>query len=83
MSRSKAQAIRQPLDRLKGQPQEREHSDGVSRHAGPTAPGEGFNMSCAKDRYPEGRDAFGSVTPAKAGGIEPGPAQRTRPPSGQ
>jgi len=46
MGGSLAETIRQPRDRTKGQPQERQHSAGHSgvsvRDAGPTAPGEGY-----------------------------------------
>ena len=46
-----AETTRHPRDRLKGQPQERQHSAAVRRDAGPTAPGEGDRPSCARDRY--------------------------------
>lgn len=52
MGGSAAETIRQPRDRLTGQPQERQHSAAVFRRdAGPTAPGEGFISSCARDRH--------------------------------
>jgi hypothetical protein len=41
MGGSAAETIRQPRDRLRGQPQERQHSAAARRDAGPTAPGEG------------------------------------------
>jgi len=40
----RSDAIRQPGDRLKGQPQERQHS-AAKRDAGPTAPGAGHNIA--------------------------------------
>jgi hypothetical protein len=56
MGRSAAQDIRRRLDRLKGQPQERQHSAAVRRDAGPIAPGEAFRISCARDESSKGRD---------------------------
>jgi len=48
ISRSAATATRRRRDRLKGQPQERQHSAAVRRDAGPTAPGEVFISSRAR-----------------------------------
>jgi hypothetical protein len=48
------ETIRQPRDRLKGQPQERQHSAAERRDAGPTAPGEGYVIMCAMGSKPEG-----------------------------
>ena len=42
---ARAETIRQPRDRLKGQPQERKHSAASWRDAGPTAPGKGCHCS--------------------------------------
>ena len=50
MGESAAETVRQLRDRLKGQPQERQHSAAVRRDAGPTASGEGCKISCARDR---------------------------------
>ena len=74
MSRSAAQAIRQPRDRLKGHPQERQHSalslvSESTGDAGPSAPGRGDQYPLARgDGRPEGprpgipvRDARGSA----------------------
>src|ERR1700730_13889214 len=58
ISRSAATATRRRRDRLKGQPQERQHSAAVRRDAGPTAPGEVFISSCARDCHPQGRDRW-------------------------
>ena len=58
ISRSAATATRRHRDRLKGQPQERQHSAAVRRDAGPTAPGELFISSCVRDCRPEGRDRW-------------------------
>jgi len=58
ISRSAATAARRRRDRLKGQPQERQHSAAVRRDAGPTAPGEVFIRSCARDCHPQGRDRW-------------------------
>jgi hypothetical protein len=41
MDGAPAETIRQPRDRLKGQPQEHQHSAASWRDAGPTAPGKG------------------------------------------
>jgi len=83
--RSEAETTRRRRDRLKGQPHERQHSAAVRRDAGPTAPGEAFDITCARDRHrmaetrhPAFRDLRGSVTPAKAGGVEPDGQSRTR-----
>lgn len=59
---------RQPRDRLIGQPQEREHSDGVSRHAGLTASGEGCRFR-REEWKPDGRE------PQGLGSRQPGPAK--------
>src|SRR5580704_8370677 len=50
VGRSEAEDIRRRRDRLKGHPQELQHSAAVRREAGSSAPGEAFNISCAKDR---------------------------------
>jgi hypothetical protein len=54
MGGSAAETIRQPRDRLKGQPRERQHSAATWRDAGPTAPGEGFRV-VRQGWKPEGR----------------------------
>jgi hypothetical protein len=58
ISRSAATATRRRRDRLKGQPQERQHSAAVRRDAGPTAPGEAFIIPSARDCHPQGRDPW-------------------------
>ena len=55
ISRSEAQTIRRRRDRLKGQPQQRQHSAAIRRDAGPTAPGEAFDTR-ARDGSPQGRN---------------------------
>ncbi len=50
--RSEAETIRRRRDRLEWQPQERQHSAAVRRDAGPTGPGEAFNIS-ARGPSPE------------------------------
>jgi hypothetical protein len=40
-----------PETGLKGHPQESQHSAAARREAGPSAPGEGYRMSCARDRH--------------------------------
>ena len=68
--RSEAETIRQPRDRLKGQPQERQHSAAARRDAGPTAPGEG----CCRLRH--GMEARRAETPLRLRALarQPGPA---------
>ena len=71
MGGSAAETIRQPRDRLKGQPQERQHTAASWRDAGPTGPGEGCRICCAKDRHRM------AETPLRLGArlrLEPGPA---------
>jgi hypothetical protein len=58
---SVAETIRQPRDRLKVQPQEREHSDAVfggTRNRLHPATGA---IACVRDGSPQGGDGFGSV----------------------
>src|SRR5258705_10231821 len=64
ISRSAATATRRRRDRLKGQPQERQHSAAVRRDAGPTAPGEVFISSCARDCHTRSAETVGSASAA-------------------
>jgi hypothetical protein len=66
ISRRAATATRRRRDRLRGQPQERQHSAAVRRDAGPTAPGEVFISSCARDCHPQGRDRGSASAANKA-----------------
>jgi hypothetical protein len=55
MGGSEAETIRQPRDRLTGQPQEGQHSGHRRRDPGPTAPGEGCRiLFVRKGSSPEG-----------------------------
>jgi len=51
MGAASAETIRQPRDRSKGQPQERQHSAAIRRDAGPTAPGERLKSDFATHWY--------------------------------
>jgi hypothetical protein len=73
ISRSAATATRRRRDRLKGQPQERQHSAAVRRDAGPTAPGEVF-MSSARGIVTRRAETVGSASAAN----KPRSASRTR-----
>jgi len=84
ISRSAAKAIRQPRDRLKRQPQERQHSAAVfggTRDRLP--PGEGCRTSCVRDRSPSGPKpplgGFGSREPDPEGGTPILASQKRRP----
>jgi hypothetical protein len=72
--RSVATTTRQRRDRLKGHPQERQHSAAEWRDAGPSAPGEEHRMTCVRDGSPKGGDVCGYVhdsPPAHARGRPP------------
>ena len=83
MSRSAAETIRQPRDRLKGQPQERQHSAAVGGTRDRPPPARGTIISCARDRSPKGRDPTSRVRYLRGSAREsPGRQRRTRPPPG-
>jgi hypothetical protein len=80
--RSEAETTRRRRDRLKGQPQERQHSAAVRRDAGPTAPGEGYriflregSLPKAETRHPDSSGICGALGALR---LEPDRRSRTR-----
>jgi hypothetical protein len=84
VSREQREAIRRTRDRLRGQPQERQHSADAAlawRKSGTDCPGAGFQIiSREADRHPMGRDAASRLSGSARLGerSEESPVRRSR-----
>ena len=78
MGESEAATIRQPRDRLTGQPQERQHSAAKGGTRDRLPPARGSIFTCARDRHRPAETRRGSGRSLEPGSAKPNAPERWR-----